>query len=682
MDHNDPHEEEPLQTVRPVHKNNLFPTLYAPVAHVVINSDPSNGKKIILWEDILQAFKDASHPRHGTKILPFLKSCDFKCLEPLRFNAVPNDIIDIVVDGQFTSTDPPPVQSTFDEIASQASQYPKYDPLDSLRPPNALRDPRTLSSSSTYSYEIPNYRTMPTPSFWNQMQAPTQLTQHTRVPYHQPRATPSHPPASRPPASRPPTSRPAPTPKPRPRMDAKEAFRRIILHIDLVALEEKGEGTPEEFTKALECYLKEVCRGHGHAHLSVGELFAQGKDVVLDESRAFEWYLKAAYQGNAVAQRKISRLIFNQPNRSAAAPEAILGSSGKDSSTDSNAMSCAETYMEAQSTPAEICVETPLARQETAVETQDPTVMTQEESPNDTSATTQDTTDETLIDTSTETDTKWEQSSQMSDDDFIDMLPVHPDQADDEDVATPTPSTCTPTTSAPTVIPPKASAPVARAPQSYGLDECDLPTPAQNPVKNENPSPPQLNTNSFEQTLANAEYGDTEAQVRLGLMYMQADDRGQYEHAVRWFFKAALRGDSEGQRHVGEMFMKGLGVPQDYKAAMYWLNEAAEQGNGNAQFLIGNLYGAGQGVPKNYFLARAWYLRAANLGHVEAQNMMGFQHEMGLEMPSNLGLALEWYVKAARQGHVGAKESAAKLRKDEQLKSKRSFRGALRKIFS
>ncbi|KAF9551440.1 hypothetical protein EC957_008109 [Mortierella hygrophila] len=642
MDQNDPHEEEPLQTVRPVHKNNLFPTLHAPVAHVVINSDPSNGKKIILWEDILQAFKDASHPRHGTKILSFLKGCDFRCLEPLRFNAVPNGIIDIVVDGQFTSTDPPPVQSTFDEIASQASQYPKYDPLDSLRPPNAPRGSRRLSSSSAYSYEIPNYRTMPTPAFWNQMRAPTQ---YTRVPHHQPLATPSHPPISRPPPSRPLTSRPAPTPKPRPRMDVKEAFRRIILHIDLVALEEKGEGTPEEFTKALECYLKAVCRGHGHAYLSVGELFAQGEDVVLDESRAFKWYLEAAYQGNAVAQRKISRLIFNQPNRLVAAPEAILDSAGKDSSTDSNAMSCTETYMEAQSTPAEICVETPLERKET------------------------------LIETSTETDTKWEQSSQTSDDSFIDMLPVHPDQTDDEHVATPTPSIYTPTTSVPT-----ASAPVARAPQSYGLDEWPLPTPVQSPAKNENPGSPQLNTNNFEQTLANAEYGDTEAQVRLGLMYMQVDDRSKYEHAVRWFFKAALRGDAEGQRHVGEMFIKGLGVPQDYKAAMYWLNVAAEQENDNAQFLIGNLYGAGQGVPKSYFLAGVWYLRAANLGHVEAQNMMGFQHEMGLEMPRNLRLALEWYVKAARQGHVGAKESAAKLRKDD--KSRRSFRGALRKIFS
>jgi hypothetical protein len=71
-------EDELLQAVRPVHKNNLFPTILAPVAHVVINIDPIGGRKVILWDDILQAFKDASHPRHGTKSIPFLKGPDLK----------------------------------------------------------------------------------------------------------------------------------------------------------------------------------------------------------------------------------------------------------------------------------------------------------------------------------------------------------------------------------------------------------------------------------------------------------------------------------------------------------------------------------------------------------------------------------------------------------------------------
>jgi TPR repeat protein len=93
-------------------------------------------------------------------------------------------------------------------------------------------------------------------------------------------------------------------------VEVKEAFRKIIVHIDLVALEKRGEGTPEEFLKALHCYLQAVRRGHGHAHLSVGELFASGDEVGQDDVRSFEWFLKAAYLGNAVAQRKISRLIL------------------------------------------------------------------------------------------------------------------------------------------------------------------------------------------------------------------------------------------------------------------------------------------------------------------------------------------------------------------------------------
>ncbi|KAF9912506.1 hypothetical protein EC991_010593 [Linnemannia zychae] len=339
-------QDEPLQAVRPVHKNNLFPTILAPVAHVVINNDPISGRKIILWDDILQAFQDASHPRHGTKCIPFLKGPDLKCLDPLRFNAVPDAILDIVVDGKFTSTDPPPVQGTLEDIANRAAQYTAHNPygmIHSTPPTRNLRSP-----SSEYSYDTPNYEKMPTPAFWNhyaqppshQTRTPSPLppyssssvrtpppTRHT-PPRHTPpgHTPPGHTPPRRTPPSRPPisSSRPAPPSKLNTRKYALEAFRKIILHIDLVKLEEKGEGTPEEFTKALECYLKAVCQGHGHAHLSVGELFAQGKDVTQDEARAYEWYLKAAYQGNAVAQRKISRILVNQSNRSTAAPAALL----------------------------------------------------------------------------------------------------------------------------------------------------------------------------------------------------------------------------------------------------------------------------------------------------------------------------------------------------------------------
>ncbi|KAK3846592.1 MAG: hypothetical protein J3R72DRAFT_222922 [Linnemannia gamsii] len=170
-------------------------------------------------------------------------------------------------------------------------------------PPRILRSP-----SSDYSYDTPNYQRMPTPVFWNQ---------YTQPPSHQTRTPSPRPPypssSVRPPRpSCPPilSSRLAPPSKLKARKYVIEAFRRIILHIDLVTLEEKGEGTPEEFTKALECYLKAVCRGHGHAHLSVGELFAQGKDVIKDEARAYEWYLKAAYQATSPIDRPLLPRLF------------------------------------------------------------------------------------------------------------------------------------------------------------------------------------------------------------------------------------------------------------------------------------------------------------------------------------------------------------------------------------
>lgn len=369
-------------------------------------------------------------------------------------------------------------------------------------------------------------------------------------------------------------------------------------------------------------------------------------------------------------------LFSNQPNRSAAAPEVILDSAIEDSSTVSDAISSADTCVASQYSPANI-QELPAETRETFAETQDTSVESQEEfsgdSHEDVPMATEETPNDTLFSICDEPQTNREQPLQTSNDVIIDLLLDDPHQANEEPVTVLVPRTPTPTANNP------------RAPQSYGLDDCTLSAPVQNAVNIKGSRAPQLNTSSFEQTLVNAEYGDTEAQIRLGLMYMQMEDRDQYEHAVRWFFKAALRGDAEGQRHVGEMFMNGQGVPQDYKAAMYWFKQAADQWNADALFQIGNLYSEGQGVTKSYSLAAVWYTQAANEGSAEAQNRMGFQHEIGLGMPRNQPMALEWYLRAARQGHPGAKESVARLRKGDQppTKGKKgSFRSAVKKIFS
>ncbi|KAF9080276.1 hypothetical protein BGX23_002378 [Mortierella sp. AD031] len=270
------HEEsldELVQTVRPVHKDNLFPTTPAAVAQVATHFDASCGKNIILWDDILQAFKDALHPRHGIKILPFHKDSAFNNLCPLRFTAIPGAILDIVVDGQVTSTNPAPPHSMFQQIATQASYFLPLNPIDRLRPV-------TLPSSSnpsagSHSHYRSDTQIVSLPPFGHHGRA---LTHHAqpRIPL---------------------------------KKDVKEIIRSIAAHVDLAALQEKGEGDAKDFLKTLTCYLNAVRRGHAHAQLCVGDLYAQGREIAQDSTRAFEWYLKAASQGDATAQRKIAFLI-------------------------------------------------------------------------------------------------------------------------------------------------------------------------------------------------------------------------------------------------------------------------------------------------------------------------------------------------------------------------------------
>ncbi|MEI8376492.1 MAG: hypothetical protein WCJ35_27055 [Planctomycetota bacterium] len=53
--------------------------------------------------------------------------------------------------------------------------------------------------------------------------------------------------------------------------------------------------------------------------------------------------------------------------------------------------------------------------------------------------------------------------------------------------------------------------------------------------------------------------------------------------SVKWFRKAARRGDAGAQYNLGVCFRDGLGVPQDNVEAAIWFRNAAEQGDTEAQ---------------------------------------------------------------------------------------------------
>ncbi|KAG0372084.1 hypothetical protein BGX24_000753 [Mortierella sp. AD032] len=92
-----------VQAVRCVYDNGHSTTSpnTAEVFHLPCHLDPSLNKDILLWDDIVSAFKgDIIHIRSGTIILPYLKGTDFKNLDPLRIAAVPDVTLDVVFRGR------------------------------------------------------------------------------------------------------------------------------------------------------------------------------------------------------------------------------------------------------------------------------------------------------------------------------------------------------------------------------------------------------------------------------------------------------------------------------------------------------------------------------------------------------------------------------------------------------
>ncbi|KAG0273169.1 hypothetical protein BGZ95_011003 [Linnemannia exigua] len=93
-----------------------------------------------------------------------------------------------------------------------------------------------------------------------------------------------------------------------PRPTARSIMGRIASHINLVLLQEKGEGNKKDFPIFLKCYLKAVHKGHAYAQFAVGKLYIDGKVVVQDCTKAMEWFIKAANLGDANAQNEIGVL--------------------------------------------------------------------------------------------------------------------------------------------------------------------------------------------------------------------------------------------------------------------------------------------------------------------------------------------------------------------------------------
>ncbi len=74
---------------------------------------------------------------------------------------------------------------------------------------------------------------------------------------------------------------------------------------------------------------------------------------------------------------------------------------------------------------------------------------------------------------------------------------------------------------------------------------------------------------------------------------------------------AADQDDVAAQFHLGVMFAKGQGVPQDKAEATKWFRRAADLGDAQAQYNLGLFYAKGEAGEPDNVSAHMWFNLAA-----------------------------------------------------------------------
>jgi uncharacterized protein len=154
-----------------------------------------------------------------------------------------------------------------------------------------------------------------------------------------------------------------------------------------------------------------------------------------------------------------------------------------------------------------------------------------------------------------------------------------------------------------------------------------------------------------------ADAGDSGAQYEVGI---EANQRGDYREAFKWFTLAAKQGLDGAQVDLAYLYITGFGTEKDLEQAAHWYGLAAAQGNPNGEYSLGICYLHGEGIEQNLELARKWFSLALQHGDgARSVNGMGLSYETG--PGSDLNEAFSWYNKAADMGYNEAQFSVCRL---------------------
>ena len=159
----------------------------------------------------------------------------------------------------------------------------------------------------------------------------------------------------------------------------------------------------------------------------------------------------------------------------------------------------------------------------------------------------------------------------------------------------------------------------------------------------------------MEVLLARANSGDAGAQYELGNNYLNGTGVEQnYDEALAWYTKAAELGNTDAQYDLGEMYHNGTGTDKDDSKAAKYYRQAADNGHASAQCRYGVMLQSGEGEEKDEEEAVEWFRKAADQEYPEGEYLLGLAYFDGQGVDQDYDKAYGVFLPSAEQDYPEA----------------------------
>lgn len=201
--------------------------------------------------------------------------------------------------------------------------------------------------------------------------------------------------------------------------------------------------------------------------------------------------------------------------------------------------------------------------------------------------------------------------------------------------------------------PAPAKPPEAKPPEKAALPDAPPDADLSRVPAKDMPKPPSAHLDWYKKA---AEAENAEAQYALGELYLKGDGVPRsFPAAAQMFRRAAEKGNlARAQYALGLLYQRGLGVPKNDVEAVLWWQKAADQNFSAAITYVGIALLEGKGIQKDEEAARKMLERAADLDEPNAQYTLCRVYERGIGIKKDQVLAMKWCILAAEQAHPQA----------------------------